>query len=53
MAKEAFYAWDASYLGKRMTEAENLSFDERMKTSDVVEGINAFLEKQGPVSNGS
>ena len=52
IAKKAFYAWDAFHLDKGLTKAENLYFDELMKTSDAVEGINAFLEKRKPVWKG-
>lgn len=52
VAKKAFYAWDAFHLDKGLTKAENLYFDELMKTSDAAEGINAFLEKRKPVWKG-
>ncbi len=52
VAKKAFYAWDAFHLDKGLTKAENLYFDELMKTSDALEGINAFLEKRKPVWKG-
>jgi len=52
VAKKAFYAWDAFHLDKGLQKAENLYFDELMKTSDAAEGINAFLEKRKPVWKG-
>jgi len=52
IAKKAFYAWDAFHLDKGLQKAENLYFDELMKTSDAAEGINAFLEKRKPVWKG-
>jgi cyclohexa-1,5-dienecarbonyl-CoA hydratase len=52
VAKKAFYAWDAFHLDKGLNKAEDLYFNELMKTSDAVEGINAFLEKRKPVWKG-
>ncbi|MBZ5647512.1 MAG: enoyl-CoA hydratase/isomerase family protein [Acidobacteriia bacterium] len=52
IAKKAFYAWDAFHLDKGLQRAENLYFDELMKTADAAEGINAFLEKRKPVWKG-
>ena len=52
VAKKAFYAWDAFHLDKGLTKAEDLYFNELMKTSDAAEGINAFLEKRKPVWKG-
>ncbi len=52
IAKKAFYAWDAFHLDKGLNKAENLYFDELMKTADAAEGINAFLEKRKPVWKG-
>ena len=52
IAKKAFYAWDAFHLDKGLNKAEQLYFDELMKTADAAEGINAFMEKRQPVWKG-
>ncbi|HSA91916.1 MAG TPA: enoyl-CoA hydratase-related protein [Terriglobales bacterium] len=52
VTKKAFYAWDAIHFDKGLAKAEQLYFDELMKTEDAVEGIQAFLEKRKPVWKG-
>lgn len=37
---------------KELARAEKIYLDELMKTEDVHEGINAFLEKRQPVWKG-
>jgi cyclohexa-1,5-dienecarbonyl-CoA hydratase len=48
VAKKAFYAWDSMHFDKGLARAEKIYFDELMKTSDVHEGIRAFMEKREP-----
>lgn len=48
ITKKAFYAWDAMHFDKGLAKAENICFDELMRTEDAVEGVNAFLEKREP-----
>jgi cyclohexa-1,5-dienecarbonyl-CoA hydratase len=48
VTKRAFYAWDAMHFDKGLAKAENICFDELMRTEDAVEGVNAFLEKREP-----
>jgi len=52
VAKKAFYAWDAMHFDKGLARAEQIYFDELMKTEDAVEGIQSFLEKRKPVWKG-
>lgn len=52
VAKKAFYAWDAIHFEKGLARAEQIYFDELMKTEDAVEGIQSFLEKRKPVWKG-
>ncbi|MCI0355731.1 MAG: enoyl-CoA hydratase/isomerase family protein [Acidobacteria bacterium] len=52
VTKKALYAWDAMHFDKGLARAEQIYFDELMKTADAVEGINAFLEKRKPVWKG-
>ncbi len=52
VTKKALYAWDAIHFDKGLAGAEQIYFDELMKTEDAVEGINAFLEKRKPVWKG-
>ena len=52
VTKKAFYAWDAIHFDKGLAKAEQVYFDELMKTEDAVEGIQAFLEKRKPIWKG-
>ncbi len=49
ITKKANYAWDSMHFDKGLARAEKIYLDELMKTEDVHEGINAFLEKRQPV----
>lgn len=48
VAKKAFYAWDAIHFDKGLTRAEQIYFDELMKTADANEGIAAYMERRRP-----
>ncbi len=48
VAKKAFYAWDAIHFDKGLARAEQIYFDDLMKTADAQEGIAAFLEHRRP-----
>jgi len=48
VAKKASYAWDAIHFDKGLARAEKTYLEELMRTEDVHEGINAFLEKRKP-----
>jgi cyclohexa-1,5-dienecarbonyl-CoA hydratase len=52
ITKKANYAWDSMHFDKGLARAEKIYLDELMKTEDVQEGINAFLEKRPPVWKG-
>ena len=52
ITKKAIYAWEAVHFDKGLARAEKIYLDELMKTVDVQEGINAFLEKREPVWKG-
>jgi cyclohexa-1,5-dienecarbonyl-CoA hydratase len=52
ITKKANYAWDSMHFDKGLARAEKIYLDELMKTEDVHEGINAFLEKREPVWKG-
>jgi len=52
VAKKAMYGWDSMHFDKGLARAEKIYLDELMKTEDVHEGINAFLEKRQPVWKG-
>ena len=52
ITKKANYAWDSMHFDKGLARAENIYLEELMKTEDVHEGINAFLEKRQPVWKG-
>jgi cyclohexa-1,5-dienecarbonyl-CoA hydratase len=52
ITKKANYAWDSMHFDKGLARAEKIYLDELMKTEDVHEGINAFLEKRQPVWKG-
>ena len=36
------------HFDKGLAKAENICFEELMRTEDAVEGVNAFLEKREP-----
>lgn len=48
ISKKAFYAWDAMHFDKGLIRAENICFEELMRTEDAIEGVAAFLEKREP-----
>ncbi len=48
LAKKAFYAWDALHFDKGLVRAEQIYFDELMKTADAQEGVAAFIERRRP-----
>ncbi len=48
VAKKAFYAWDAIHFDKGLARAEQIYFDELMKTADAHEGITAYMERRRP-----
>jgi cyclohexa-1,5-dienecarbonyl-CoA hydratase len=48
LAKKAFYAWDSIHFDKGLARAEQIYFDELMKTVDAQEGIRAHLERRRP-----
>jgi cyclohexa-1,5-dienecarbonyl-CoA hydratase len=52
ITKKASYVWNAMHFDKGLARAEKIYLDELMKTEDVQEGINAFLEKRQPVWKG-
>ncbi|MCI0624918.1 MAG: enoyl-CoA hydratase/isomerase family protein [Acidobacteria bacterium] len=52
VTKKALYAWDAMHFDKGLARAEQVYFDELMKTADAVEGIRAFREKREPSWSG-
>ncbi len=52
ITKKANYAWDSMHFDKGLARAEKIYLDELMKTEDVNEGINAFLEKRQPAWKG-
>ena len=41
-------AWDAIHFDKGLARAEQIYFDELMKTADAQEGIAAFMERRRP-----
>lgn len=52
ITKKANYAWDSMHFDKGLARAEKIYLEELMKTEDIHEGINAFLEKRQPVWKG-
>ena len=52
IAKKAFYAWDSIHFDKGLARAEQIYFDDLMKTADAQEGIRAHMERRRPVWTG-
>ena len=52
VAKKAFYAWDAIHFDKGLARAEQIYFDDLIKTADAHEGIAAHMERRRPVWTG-
>jgi cyclohexa-1,5-dienecarbonyl-CoA hydratase len=48
VTKKAIYAWDSIHFDQGLARAEKIYLEELMKTSDVQEGVNAFMEKRTP-----
>jgi cyclohexa-1,5-dienecarbonyl-CoA hydratase len=48
ITKKAIYGWDSMHFDKGLARAEKTYLEELMKTSDVREGISAFMEKRAP-----
>jgi cyclohexa-1,5-dienecarbonyl-CoA hydratase len=48
VTKKAIYSWDSMHFDKGLARAEKIYLEELMKTSDVREGISAFMEKRAP-----
>ena len=48
MAKKALYSWDAIHFDQGLARAEQIYFDDLMKTADAQEGIAAFIERRRP-----
>ncbi len=48
LAKKASYAWNSMHFDKGLARAEQIYFEELMKTDDAHEGIRAFMEKREP-----
>lgn len=48
MAKKATYAWDAIHFDKGLAKAEQVYYDDLMKTNDAHEGIAAYLQRRRP-----
>lgn len=48
IAKKALYSWDAMHFDKGLMKAEQIYFEELIKTEDSTEGVKAFLEKRPP-----
>lgn len=48
VAKKAFYAWDSIHFDKGLARAEQIYFNELVKTADAQEGIAAFMEHRRP-----
>jgi cyclohexa-1,5-dienecarbonyl-CoA hydratase len=46
LTKKAIYTWDVKHFDEVLKKAENIYFDELMKTEDAIEGIKAFMEKR-------
>jgi cyclohexa-1,5-dienecarbonyl-CoA hydratase len=52
IAKRALYAWDAAHFDKGLARAEKIYLEELMKTEDVREAIEAWIDKRTPVWRG-
>ena len=52
VAKKAFYAWDSIHFDKGLARAEQVYFDDLMKTADAHEGVAAHMERRRPVWTG-
>lgn len=52
IAKRALYAWDAAHFDKGLARAERIYLEELMKTEDVREAIEAWIDKRTPVWRG-
>ena len=48
VAKKAFYAWDAIHFDKGLARAEQIYFDELMKTADAHEGVSRHSRRTPP-----
>jgi cyclohexa-1,5-dienecarbonyl-CoA hydratase len=48
VAKKAIYAWDSVHFDKGLARAEKIYLEELLKTRDMREGIEAFLQKRKP-----
>lgn len=49
LAKKALYSWDSIHFDKGLARAEQIYFDDLMKTADAQEGIQAHIERRRPV----
>jgi cyclohexa-1,5-dienecarbonyl-CoA hydratase len=52
IAKRALYAWDAAHFDKGLARAEKIYLEELMRTEDVREAIEAWIDKRTPVWRG-
>lgn len=52
LAKKALYSWDSIHFDKGLARAEQIYFDDLMKTADAQEGIQAHIERRRPVWTG-
>jgi cyclohexa-1,5-dienecarbonyl-CoA hydratase len=52
ITKRALYAWDAAHFDKGLARAEKIYLEELMKTEDVREAIEAWIDKRTPVWRG-
>jgi cyclohexa-1,5-dienecarbonyl-CoA hydratase len=48
LAKKALRTWDLESFDRNVKQAEEIYFQELMKTEDAVEGVRAFLDKRPP-----
>jgi cyclohexa-1,5-dienecarbonyl-CoA hydratase len=48
VTKKAIYTWDGLHLDKGIARAEKIYLEELMKTGDVKEGVQAWMEKRAP-----